>query len=78
METVEHGYRVESKGGMGRCQGGVLGGWDRTGGERAGRENRVCWGLRWYSEARDEERRGKGESEHERARGVVRGCGGRE
>lgn len=48
---------------------GVLGGWDRTGGERAGRENRVCRGLRWYSEARDEERREKGESEHERAGG---------
>lgn len=47
---------------------GVLGGWDRMGGERMGRENRVCRGLR-YSEARDEERRGKGESEHERAGG---------
>lgn len=62
METVEYGYRVERRvGRMGRVGvRGVLGGWDRTGGERADRENRVCRGLRWYSEARDEERRGEG------------------
>lgn len=47
------------------------------GNERAGRENRVCRGLRWYSEARDEERREKGESEHERVGGWLE-CAGDE
>lgn len=55
-----------------------MGGIGETGGEKESRENRVCRGLRWCSEARGEERREKGESEHERTGRVVRGCGGRE
>jgi len=47
----------------------------RTGGEKKGRENRVCRGLRWYSEAKSEKRREKSEKRAQARGGWLEGTG---